>query len=152
MSAYELTRRLTAEIENKDLDFIVVNFANPDMVGHTGNFEAAVEAVECVDKCVGKVVREVLKKNGVLLITADHGNCENMIDERTGDILTDHTNNPVPFWLVGRDFFTSKSMQEMALSQSRIGGMLVDIAPTVLQLLGVPKPPEMTGVSLLEFL
>lgn len=152
MSAYEVTRRLIGEIENDSFDFIVINFANPDMVGHTGNFEAAVEAVECVDKCVGKVVRSVLKKNGVLLITADHGNCENMIDERTGEVLTDHTNNPVPFWLVGRDFFTSKSIQEITISQSRIGGMLVDIAPTVLQLFNLSKPPEMTGISLLDML
>lgn len=152
MSAYEVERRLTEKIDSGAYDFIAVNFANADMVGHTGNFEAAVQAVECVDSCVGRVVKAVLKQNGILLITADHGNCETMIDERTGEILTDHTNNPVPFWLVGHDFFTNKSVEEVSISQSRIGGMLVDLSPTILSLLGIAKPREMTGISLLEML
>ena len=119
-------------------DNIILNYANPDMVGHTGIFEAAVAAIEKIDECVGRVVEAVRKVNGVLLITADHGNAEQMIDYKTGEPHTAHTTNPVPFILVGMDKVQLKE------------GKLADLAPTMLEIMGLEKPEEMTGESLLE--
>ncbi len=138
MSAYEVTDRLIEEI-NKDIyDVIVINYANPDMVGHTGSFEAAVKAIETVDECVGKVVDTVIEKDGQLLITADHGNADEMVDE-SGNVITKHSTNPVPIILVN-------AAKEYELSE----GKLCDIAPTLLSLMDLPKPEEMTGKSLLQ--
>ena len=124
------------EIEN-DYDFILVNFANPDMVGHTGNLEAAIKAVETIDASVGKVVEAVNAQNGVLMITADHGNCEQMIDYKTGEPHTAHTTNPVPIILVGMD---NAKLRE---------GKLADLTPTMLDIMGLKKPEEMTGESII---
>ncbi len=141
MAAGEVMDKVLAEIESGNSELIVVNFANGDMVGHTGVVEAAVKAVEVVDQCVGKIVDATLAKGGALVVTADHGNCEQMIDPATGGPHTAHTTFRVPLILVD-DEFVGKSLRE--------GGRLADIAPTVLALLGLDKPAEMTGVSLTE--
>ncbi len=138
MSAYEVTDKVVDAIKSEKYNCIILNFANPDMVGHTGNLEAAISAVEAVDECVGKVVEAMLEKDGTILITADHGNAEQMIDYKTGDPHTAHTTNPVPLILV--------SNEEKYKIKS---GKLADLAPTLLELLGIQKPEEMTGESLL---
>ncbi len=137
MSAYEVTEKVIEAINSKKYDTIILNYANPDMVGHTGNLEAAIKAVETVDECVGKVVEAVTQQNGVVLITADHGNSEQMIDYKTGEPYTAHTTNPVPLILVG--------MNKAKLKP----GKLSDLAPTMLDIMGIEKPEEMIGESLL---
>ena len=136
MSAYEVTDRVLAEIESNKHDVIILNFANCDMVGHTGVIPAAVKAVEVVDECVGKVVDAVLDNDGVVIITADHGNAEKMIDEE-GEVFTAHTINKVPIIITKKDITI------------RDGGVLADIAPTLLEFLGVEQPTEMTAKSLI---
>lgn len=140
MSACEVTDELMARIDSGRYDLIVLNFANPDMVGHTGVFDAAVKAVEVVDGCVGTIVDEILKKGGAVLLTADHGNAEKMIDLTTGQPHTAHTSNPVPFTLIIDDG-TDYSLRE--------DGILADLAPTVLQLMHIPQPEAMSGKSLI---
>jgi 2,3-bisphosphoglycerate-independent phosphoglycerate mutase len=139
MSAHGVTRALLERLAEGEYAFVLVNYANPDMVGHTGVLAAAVKAVETVDACLERVCEAVLARGGEVLITADHGNCELMVDPETGQPHTAHTTNPVPIWWVTRD---PKGRR------LRDGG-LADIAPTVLELLGLPVPPEMTGRSLL---
>lgn len=136
MSAYPLTEKLLAELENKWPDFVCLNFANPDMVGHTGVFSAAIKACETIDKCVERIVTTGLKNGYTFLITADHGNADYMINE-DGTPNTAHTKNPVPFFLVDADF-----------KPELHNGKLADIAPTVLKLMGIAQPKEMTGVAL----
>lgn len=139
MSAPEVGMDLVEAIKSDKYDVIVINFANPDMVGHTGVIPAAVKAVERVDELVGDAVKAVKDVDGVLFICADHGNAEKMIDETTGEPHTAHTTNPVPFILVNAD--PKYSLRE--------GGCLADIAPTLLQIMGLEQPKEMTGKSLL---
>lgn len=138
MSAPEVTRTLVERTQTYDDDFILVNFANPDMVGHTGIIPAAITAVETVDECLGQVLDALRDKGAVAIVTADHGNCEVMIDPETGGPHTAHTTNPVPLILVDDDFHG-------ALRE----GILGDVAPTILELMGLEKPPEMTGESLI---
>ncbi len=137
MSAYEVTDKLVPAIKSGKYDMIILNFANCDMVGHTGIFEAAVKAVEAVDTCVGKVVDAILEMGGTALITADHGNADKMVDD-DGEPFTAHTTNPVPFCVVGYD------------CELRDGGRLADIAPTMLQIMGLEQPEEMDGTSLIK--
>jgi 2,3-bisphosphoglycerate-independent phosphoglycerate mutase len=139
MSAYTVAEKLVEAIESLKYDVIIVNFANPDMVGHTGIVEAAVKAVEAIDDCVGKVYDALIKVNGQMFICADHGNVEQLIDYETGEPFTAHTTNPVPFILVNYD-------KEYGLKE---GGCLADIAPTLIEMMGMTKPVEMTGKSLL---
>lgn len=138
MSAYEVCDELKNAIESGKYDFLVVNFANGDMVGHTGVFEAAVKAVETLDDCVGTIANTVLEQNGHLLITADHGNCEQMLDPDSGQVHTQHTTQPVPLIYVGNKKAVVRS-----------GGKLSDLAPTFLNLMGLDQPSEMTGQNLL---
>ncbi|WP_277053285.1 2,3-bisphosphoglycerate-independent phosphoglycerate mutase, partial [Zestomonas thermotolerans] len=138
MSAPEVTDRIVEAIEQQRYDVIVVNYANGDMVGHTGVFEAAVKAVECLDTCIGRITEALEKVGGEALITADHGNVEQMEDESTGQAHTAHTCEPVPFIYVGKRPL-----------KVRDGGVLADVAPTMLYLLGMEKPAEMTGTSIL---
>lgn len=140
MSAIQVTERVVAEIEKGTYDVVILNYANPDMVGHTGNMEAAVAAIKTVDRCLGQVVRTVQKAKGVLIVTSDHGNAETMSDEETGQPHTAHTTNRVPFILVG-EAYQGKRLRE--------GGSLRDIAPTMLKILGLPIPREMTGETLI---
>jgi 2,3-bisphosphoglycerate-independent phosphoglycerate mutase len=141
MSAPQVCDVVLNVLQQGDHPVIIVNFANGDMVGHTGVIPAAIKAVETVDRCVGKLAQTVLEKGGVAIITADHGNAEEMIDPESHGPLTAHTTNLVPFILVGEQ---TKGMQ------LRDGGALCDIAPTILQLLGIPQPKVMTGKSLIE--
>ena len=138
MSAEEVTNKVVDSINSDKYDCIILNYANPDMVGHTGNLEAAIEAIEMIDECVGRVVEAILEKNGVILMTADHGNAEQMIDYQTGEPYTAHTTNPVPLVLIG--------VEGVKLKQ----GKLADLAPTMLELMELAKPEEMTGESLIE--
>ncbi|MBL1433474.1 MAG: 2,3-bisphosphoglycerate-independent phosphoglycerate mutase [Gammaproteobacteria bacterium] len=140
MSAEELTDRLVEAIESGAYDTIICNYANPDMVGHTGKLDAAIEAIEALDKCLGRVEAAIKKADGEWLITADHGNAEQMFDLETGQPHTAHTSNLVPLIYVGRD-------AEIALD-----GALCDVTPTMLHLLGLEQPPEMTGCSLVTVL
>ena len=139
MSAYEVCDRLVEAIESGKYDVIIINFANPDMVGHTGVENAAIKAVEAVDECVGRAVKAIREVDGVLFICADHGNAEQLVDYETGAPFTAHTTNPVPFILVNYD-------EGWGL---REGGCLADIVPTLIQIMGKEQPKEMTGKSLL---
>jgi len=138
MSAPELTDKAVAAIDSGKYDLIVLNFANPDMVGHTGSLPAAIRAVEAVDQGLGRITDAVARQGGALLVTADHGNCEMMRDPVTGGPHTAHTTNPVPLFLAGRP--------GVGLAEGR----LADLAPTLLDLMGLPRPAEMTGHSLLR--
>jgi 2,3-bisphosphoglycerate-independent phosphoglycerate mutase len=134
MSAYEVTEQLLENIEKFDL--VILNFANPDMVGHTGVMEAAVKAIEAIDECVGKIMAKVEKEGRVLILTADHGNSEQMFDETTKAPHTAHTTNPVPFAV-----YNYKNIELH-------NGILADIAPTILKIMGLEIPAEMTGKEL----
>ena len=140
MSAEQLTSKLVEAIESHKYDVIICNYANPDMVGHTGNYEATIRAIEALDGCLRTVVNSVLHVHGELLITADHGNAEQMRDQATGQAHTAHTSNPVPFVYVGRPATLAET------------GALSDVAPTMLYLMGLEKPAEMGGASLISLL
>lgn len=140
MAAPELTDKLVAAIESGKFDLIVVNYANTDMVGHTGIQDAAVKAVETIDKCLAKLVTAVEKAGGAILISADHGNSEQMLDGQTGQPHTSHTTNPVPLIIAGKDIKGYKLKD----------GRLCDIAPTILKIMGIKQPVEMTGESLIN--
>ncbi|MBI2637855.1 MAG: sulfatase-like hydrolase/transferase, partial [Candidatus Sungbacteria bacterium] len=133
-------------------DFILANFANADMVGHTGNFEAVRKAVEVLDQKIGAVVERVLSSDAVLILTGDHGNAEQKVNTISGEILTKHTLNAVPFFIVAKElkFQKERTPAEIRVRRRAIGGVLTDIAPTVLELLGIEKPAEMIGKSLLS--
>ena len=140
MSAYQVTEVAERAIRSHQYGLIVMNFANPDMVGHTGVLQAAVRAVEVVDECVGRVAKAAVEVRTPLLVVADHGNCDQMIDYRTGEPHTNHTLNPVPALLVS----------EAHRNRRMRSGVLADVSPTLCDLMGLPKPAEMTGRSLLE--
>ncbi|OGY93717.1 MAG: phosphoglycerate mutase (2,3-diphosphoglycerate-independent) [Candidatus Komeilibacteria bacterium RIFOXYC1_FULL_37_11] len=152
MSARELASKINQAIKESQYDFIVVNFANPDMVGHTGNMQATIEAIEILDQLVGEIVDTILSYGGVALITADHGNAEKLYDLQSGEINKEHSNNPVPFFIVG-DEYAGKSVLAgnigTELSHVTPVGVLADVPPTILKIMGIKKPPEMTGSSLI---
>jgi 2,3-bisphosphoglycerate-independent phosphoglycerate mutase len=141
MSAYPVCDEVVARINSGNYDILVVNFANGDMVGHTGVLAAAVKAVEHVDICCGRILEAVQRQNGVAIVTADHGNCEQMIDPATGGPHTAHTTYPVELIVVD-DRMKGKTLKER--------GRLADVAPTMLQMMGIEKPAEMTGQSLIS--
>jgi len=138
MSAYEVCEKAVEAINSEKYDAIILNYANPDMVGHTGNIDAATKAVEVTDECVGKVVEAVLKQDGAVLITSDHGNADVMYDFEKNEPVTSHTTNDTPFILIGAG--------DVKVSD----GALCDIAPTMLELMGISQPEEMTGKSLIQ--
>lgn len=140
MSVYEVTEKLLQAILNREYDMIICNFANADMVGHTGIFDATVKAVETIDECLGKITAAILEVNGDCLITADHGNVEQMVDEESGQAFTAHTNGPVPLVYVGNKALSLKAE-----------GSLSDISPSLLSLMGLEQPDEMTACSLIQF-
>ncbi len=152
MSAKEITKKVLNAIDEGKHDFIAINFANGDMVGHTGNLEATVEAVELLDKCVGEIVEKTLLKNGALVITADHGNAEEIFNLQTGGMDKEHSTNPVPVYIVSSDLSgqagPAGDPPEGDLSLLSPVGILADVAPTILNLLGIPQPKEMNGRSL----
>ena len=141
MSAYEVRDELLARLDSGRYDLVVLNFANPDMVGHTGIFEAAVKAVEVVDGCVGEIVDRILSLGGAVLLTADHGNAEKMQDSDTGQPHTAHTTNPVPISLITSDRKSYRLRED---------GILADVAPTALELMHIPQPEAMTGRTLIN--
>jgi 2,3-bisphosphoglycerate-independent phosphoglycerate mutase len=137
MTAFEITEKLIEKIRENKYNFILLNLVNADMVGHTGDLKAAIKAVETVDQCVGKIVKEIKKKEGIALITADHGNAEEMLSDEKG-IITEHSLNPVPFVIVSKEYYNLRK------------GKLANIAPTILELLKIEKPEEMTAQSLIK--
>ena len=137
MSAYEVKDALISELDKGDLDLIILNFANPDMVGHSGMLEPTIKAIEAVDECLGEVVDKILSMNGTAIITADHGNSDEVLTDNESPMTT-HTTNPVPV-------IVTKEGVEV-----RSGGRLADLAPTLIDLLGVEKPEDMTGESLIK--
>jgi 2,3-bisphosphoglycerate-independent phosphoglycerate mutase len=141
MSAVAITDVVVKALEAGRPDFILVNYANPDMVGHTGKLKPAVTAIDTIDQCMGRIVDAAAKANATVFITADHGNCETMVDPTTGEPHTAHTTNPVPFIGIGADLVGRKLLP---------GGRLADVAPTILDYWGIEKPAEMDGRSLLE--
>jgi 2,3-bisphosphoglycerate-independent phosphoglycerate mutase len=140
MSAPEITDKLVAAIESRKYGFILVNYANPDMVGHTGLIDAAVKAVEVVDECIGRLWKAASAAGMTMLVTADHGNCEMMVDPQTGEPHTAHTLGPVPFILAS---------DELRGAKLRAEGVLADVAPTALQIMGIPQPKEMKGLGMI---
>ncbi len=142
MSAVEMTNLFLEKITKKRFDFSVINFANPDMVGHTGSLPATIKACETVDFCLSKIVPFILKNGGTIFITGDHGNAEELIDSKTGGVDTEHSSFPVPFIAVNKKW--------EGKSEQLPRGILADIAPTILAVMHIPKPKTMTGRNLLE--
>lgn len=142
MSADKVTNHILKSINDNKYDFILVNYANPDMVGHTGDLNAGIKAVEKVDQCIGSLKKAIEKKNGTMIITADHGNIEEMIDLKTGQVDTSHTHNPVPFIIINKDINKKTKIKK---------GVLADIAPTILHLMKVKQPKEMKNKHLCEY-
>jgi len=141
MSAFKVTDKVLRAIEERETDVFIINFANPDMVGHTGKLDKTIEAVQYIDTCLGWITKGIRQARGISLITADHGNCEQMLDLKTGQPHTAHTTNPVPFHLIDEASKGIKLRDDSALE---------DVAPTILGLLGVELPAEMTGRDLRE--
>lgn len=147
MSARGITEKILAVLEKQKYDFIIANFANGDMVGHTGNLKAATKAIEVLDECLGKIAAKVLDQGGAMLITADHGNCEEMIDMETGEPDTEHSTNPVPLFIIGKEY---QAAGKPAMNNTEPAGILADVAPTILEIMQIPQPKEMDGKSLLR--
>ena len=141
MSAGKITKKVLTALQKNEYDFIGINFANADMVGHTGNLEASIRAVETIDHHIGLLHQEVKKHNGVMVITADHGNIEEVINSETGEVDTEHSNNPVPFIIAGPLPFTTKRLPR---------GVLGNVAPTILDFMGIDKPYQMSCDSLFK--
>jgi 2,3-bisphosphoglycerate-independent phosphoglycerate mutase len=153
MSAYQITDRVLKEIRDNKYDFIVLNYANPDMVGHTGNLEATIRACEITDECIGKLTEGVLASGGVLTITADHGNAEELLNLQTAAVDKEHSTNPVPFIVVSKDL-EGKSLglpEGIGADLSLVSptGVLADVAPSILKIMGLPQPEEMAGRPLI---
>jgi len=149
MAAAKVTEKIIQAVNENKFDLIVANYANTDIVGHTGNFQAVIKAAEAVDGCIGPLLKLATEKKCHLLITADHGNAEQMINPQTGESIPEHSTNPVPFYLVSTDYKKSAAGGPMSIQPQ---GILSDIAPTILELMKIPQPPEMTGKSLLNIL
>jgi 2,3-bisphosphoglycerate-independent phosphoglycerate mutase len=151
MEAEVITKRVTDELVRGAYDVYLINFANADMVGHTGNFDATVEACKCVDECLAKIYKEVQKLGGAIILTADHGKAEEVGAKDSHQLFTEHTTNPVPFYYIREELrrTTKKSDSEVMNSWISPIGVLADVAPTVLDVLRLEKPSSMTGVSLL---
>lgn len=150
MKAEDISERVLAELNG--YDFLVVNFANGDILSHLGNLEAVIKGVEAIDLAVGKIQSAILEKAGIMIVTADHGNAESLIYKSSGESETKHNDNPVPFYLIGKEFERYRSNSEIELTMKQASGLLADIAPTILELMEIKKPAEMTGDSLLKLI
>lgn len=152
MMANEITQRLVSAIEEQTYDFILANYANADIIAHTGDYNACLKAVSFIDEQIGEITAAAMEHNAVVIITSDHGNAEVMFDPKTGAIETKHNASPVPFYLVAKQFQLKQPRQEAEVShlEKISAGVLADVAPTVLELMQIPKPKEMTGQSLLK--
>lgn len=148
MKADEITEKVLSELDK--YDFFVVNFANGDTLSHFGNLETTVKGVEAIDEAVGKIKSAVLERGGTMIVTADHGNAESLTYQSTGESETKHNDNPVPFYLIAKKFEHRRSEDDIELSIKQSSGLLTDVAPTILELMDIEKPAEMTGESLLE--
>ncbi len=148
----EVTTRVTQAIADRAFDFILVNFANGDLIAHTGNYDAGIRAARAVDIAIGKITQTALAHDTDLLITSDHGNLEQMLDPMTSAPTTGHDASPVPIYLVRKSLERQRNQEEINAAETETIGILSDVAPTVLDLFGIPKPPEMTGESLLPYL
>lgn len=152
MSSPKITETIIASLEKNEYDFILVNYANPDMVAHTGNEEASIKAVEATDKSLSILVPAILKAGGAMVITSDHGNVEELKKMSTGEMDTEHSTNPVPLWYITPDNHREKNAQQMMREQNEVNGLLSDVAPTILNIMEIEKPSEMNGTSLLTVL
>jgi len=150
MKVREISEKAIEELNRDFYDFMVINFANADVLAHQGNLDKVIAGVEAIDKAVGVLKEAVLKKNGILIITADHGNAESLIYHGSGDEETKHDPNPVPFFLIVQEYMRERSDEEVTQIFSEVKGVLSDVAPTILELMGIEKPVEMTGESLLR--
>lgn len=148
MMAEAVTDRVVLALHERSFDFILLNFANPDVIAHTGNYAATVAAIEAVDRGLGRLLAAVEEGGHAMLVTADHGNAEVLIDQRTGEPETKHNPNPVPCYLVAPEFARANPPKP---DPAAVQGILADVAPTLLELMGIPPPPEMTGTSLLSY-
>ncbi len=149
LRAGEITDRIIQSLEARGFDFILANYANPDTIGHTGNYQAALEAVKIIDTQIGRVIKTGIQTESTIIITSDHGNVEQMMNPLTGEAETQHDPNPVPFYLVAKEFKNKRFINWQSFNSETIG-VLSDVAPTILELMGVNKPDEMTGRSLLR--
>ncbi len=148
MSAKEITEKVISFLNLDKYDFILINFANPDMVAHTGEMIATIKAIETVDFCLGQIINKVLEKNGLAIVTADHGNAEELINLQTGEVDKEHSTNPVPFILVANHLKEEKKeVPDLSLVQPI--GILADVSPTILKILNIPQPKEMNGLPLI---
>lgn len=152
MSSPQITETLIDNLQKNEYDFILVNYASPDMVGHTGNEAASIKAVEATDKSLSILVPAVLKAGGAMIITSDHGNVEEIKKASSGEIDTEHSTNPVPLWYITPDNHREKNAEQMVREQNEVNGLLSDIAVTILDTMGIQKPAEMNGTSLLSVL
>ena len=152
MRAVEITERAISALNEKGYNFILLNYANGDMVAHTGNFDAGVKAIKTIDEQIGILMKQVLNMDGVLVITSDHGNVEKMIDPGTGLPETKHDPSPVPIYVVAKEFERTKDDFDIRQIERENLGVLADVAPTVLELMGIPKGPDMVGISLLKLM
>ena len=152
MSAGMVTEKTIAAIKEDKYDFILINYANADMVGHTAAEEACRIAVQTIDECLSMLIPTVLQKGGSLFITSDHGNIEDIRNYHTGQVDTEHSSNPVPFWYISPTNHREKTPEEIALAQMEVGGLLSDVSPTILEVMGLEKPASMSGESLLSIL
>jgi 2,3-bisphosphoglycerate-independent phosphoglycerate mutase len=154
MRAPEITDRLVTALNEGIYNFIAVNYANPDVLAHTGNYNATIKGIEIVDEQLAKILEAAKKSQVDIIITADHGNAEKLYDPRTGEKETEHNANPVPFYLVSEKYKlkTEKLEPQITAEENKTLGVLCDIAPTILELMEIPPPPEMKGRSLLQYL
>lgn len=152
MMANEITSRVIQALDEDSFDFILMNYANADLIGHTGNFDAGMAAVKTVDEEIGRLYKKVLEDNDILVITADHGNVEKMMDPLTAKFTSGHDISPVPVYIVAKKFFRNKTVEDVEESEKETVGILSDVAPTILKLMDIPKPPDMTGQDFLPFL
>jgi len=134
------------------ISVILANIANPDMIAHTGNYEATIKAIEVVDEQIGKIMKVIFERNGTLIITSDHGNAERMFNPLTGEPETQHDLSPIPIHLIAKEYYKPKEITEINQAEKTTIGILADVAPTILELMRIPQPKEMTGQSLLKFL
>ncbi|MBI2063056.1 MAG: 2,3-bisphosphoglycerate-independent phosphoglycerate mutase [Candidatus Yanofskybacteria bacterium] len=152
MKSKEIAEKVIGEINKNIYDFIILNFANADILAHTGDFKTVTKGIEAVDSALGLVVNKILELDGVMIVTSDHGNAESLVYRSSGEAETRHNDSPVPFYLVGQQYQTNKTTERIAQETSEIAGILGDIAPTILELMGISQPEEITGKSLLPLL
>ena len=150
MKANDITEKVLSELDR--YDFFLINFANGDILSHFGNLEVTVRGIQAIDEAVGKIKSAVLEKGGIMIVTADHGNAESLIYKSSGESETKHNDNPVPFYLMVKQFERVRRDDEIESIMTKSSGLLADVAPTVLELMGIKKPVEMTGESLLHLL